>query len=74
MKSPGRRPPLVPRNNRGTVMPFRKSSFTLKNEIELRRRLRIQQAREQANEAARVVRQRTERAKIKLVCVNEIKN
>ncbi len=55
-------------------MPFRKSSFTLKNEIELRRRLRIQQAREQANEAARIVRQRTERAKIKLVCVNEIKN
>lgn len=64
MKSPAR-PPLRPRNNRD--MTVKEPSFAVKQEKDRRRQIRIQQARARANEAARVVRQRTERAKIRLV-------
>lgn len=44
-------------------------SYLLQKEINQRRQTRVQQARQRANEVARVVRQRTEREKIRLVRV-----
>ena len=44
-------------------------SYLIQKEINQRRQTRVQQARQRANEVARVIRQRTEREKIRLVRV-----
>ena len=69
MKSPNR-PPLRPRNNRDMLL--HDPSYAVKKEKDRRRQIRIQQAREKANEAAKVVRQRTEREKLRLVSFIEL--
>ena len=66
MKSPTR--PAVPlrdRNHRNMILKDR--SYLMQKEVNERRQIRVKQARERANEVARVVRQRTEREKIRLV-------
>ena len=69
MKSPSRpKAPLRDRNNR--IMILKDQSYLKQKEVNERRQIRVKQARERANEVARVVRQRTEREKIRLVSEN----
>ena len=69
MKSPSRpKAPLRDRNNR--IMILKDQSYLKQKEVNERRQIRVKQARERANEVARVVRQRTEREKIRLVREN----
>ena len=66
MKSPTRPGvPLRDRNHRNMILKDR--SYLMQKEVNERRQIRVKQARERANEVARVVRQRTEREKIRLV-------
>ena len=65
MKSPSR--PRIPLSDRKMIL--QDQSYLLQKEINQRRQTRVQQARQRANEVARVVRQRTEREKIRLVRV-----
>ena len=63
MKSPSR--PRIPLSDRKMIL--QDQSYLIQKEINQRRQTRVQQARQRANEVARVVRQRTEREKIRLV-------
>lgn len=65
MKSPSR--PRIPLSDRKMIL--QDQSYLIQKEINQRRQTRVQQARQRANEVARVVRQRTEREKIRLVRV-----
>ena len=66
MKSPSRpKAPLRDRSNRNMIL--KDQSYLKQKEVNERRQIRVKQARERANEVARVVRQRTEREKIRLV-------
>ena len=65
MKSPSR--PRVPLSDRKMIL--QDQSYLIQKEINQRRQTRVQQARQRANEVARVIRQRTEREKIRLVRV-----
>ena len=66
MKSPSRSAcPLRERSNRNMIL--QDQSYLIQKEINQRRKTRVAQARQRANEVARVVRQRTEREKIRLV-------
>ena len=69
MKSPSRpKAPLRDRSNRNMIL--KDQSYLKQKEVNERRQIRVKQARERANEVARVVRQRTEREKIRLVSEN----
>ena len=69
MKSPSRpKAPLRDRSNRNMIL--KDQSYLKQKEVSERRQIRVKQARERANEVARVVRQRTEREKIRLVSEN----
>ena len=69
MKSPSRpKAPLRDRSNRNMIL--KDQSYLKQKEVNERRQIRVKQARERANEVARVVRQRTEREKIRLVSDN----
>ena len=65
MKSPSR--PRIPLSDRKMIL--QDQSYLIQKEINQRRQTRVQQARQRANEVARVVRQRTEREKVRLVRV-----
>ena len=65
MKSPSR--PRIPLSDRKMIL--QDQSYLIQKEINQRRQTRVQQARQRANEVARVIRQRTEREKIRLVRV-----
>ena len=65
MKSPSR--PKIPLSDRKMIL--QDQSYLIQKEINQRRQTRVQQARQRANEVARLIRQRTEREKIRLVRV-----